>query len=189
MNSAWLLATLSEWWQRRPRCWTSASRWPTGAGRQCSDASRIAAAFGLTAPPARGLGFLCTGPRKRRLKSDRVHPVAFTAECAALPTEARATGARIYLATESHFRAHRDWRVGCCLPASSENSNRRSTWGASSPVREKHAAASHPSSRAGGAPRTVSRTASVIAPISEVIIPFQPLGMMADRRATAWQWH
>jgi len=54
------------------------------------------------------LGFVYKRPKKRLLKADEAKRAAFVADYAALLTETRATGAKIFFVDEAHFRADGD---------------------------------------------------------------------------------
>jgi len=56
------------------------------------------------------LGFVFQRPKKRLLKADREKRAAFIEQYAALWSEAQATGAKIFLVDEAHFRADADLR-------------------------------------------------------------------------------
>ena len=75
--------------------------------------------FGLTlsrSPPVADrnylhrLGFVLKRPRKRLVKADPARRETFVAEYAALTAAARRTGAKIFFADETHFRADADLR-------------------------------------------------------------------------------
>ena len=57
------------------------------------------------------LGFVCKRPKRRLLKADEAKRAAFVVEYAALLVAARATGAKLFLVDEAHFRADGDLRA------------------------------------------------------------------------------
>ncbi len=75
-------------------------------------------------------GFVCKRPKKRLLRADEAERAAFVEQYAALLSEARATGAKIFFVDEAHFRADGDLRGKWVLkgrPALADSTSPR--WG------------------------------------------------------------